>query len=691
VDDLYDVFPIFFISGYAYAHLLSKSPLKKSAGFHLALLALSLLMFPFSFDSPPRYENAPVWSIGYLLVTTIGLPFILLSTTTILLQTWLASSSLSQSTRPYILYSTSNFGSFAAIFSYPLWIQPTFSLKTQLSVWYSVYFLYSLLHFLCLPQKNSLCSEIEENTISETLAQTARKVALEREKKPGKKQKKKAKVEEKESSPSAVEALRIKPFSRILSFLISTGTCALLLAITNVITIDISPAPILWVFPLAAYLLSFILVFSDHQGIIPLNICLVLGTFFFWGWLQVEERNTFYWLAFFLTLLFTSCCLFHQMLFQVKPSSSEKLSAYYLRIALGGCCGSILINILMPLWMVEVPTIFVDIYVAFVVLFISFLLYHLKYVKLLCGNRWIAILNGVLIIAFVFLILPLNFFRTLPNIKLIRRNFYGILKVVHHKDKKFFWHGSTIHGAQSLLPEEEDLPIYYYRKGAPFEDIIRVKRDAKQVALMGLGAGSLLAYAKPDQHWTIYEIDPDVVEISKNHFSHISHCKASLEFRMGDGRLCLKDSPHKYDIIFMDVFSGDAIPSHMATQEAFEIYVDKLAKDGILVFHCSNRFLNLLPVVTQLSNTFKLYSSFVVLPNTTGEFDQPGVLLQISTPSKELNERFQKEFIYNEKYKWLSTDLLRPVSLWTDERVNFLEVLTIFEKNRPGNVLTFDE
>lgn len=646
-------FQIFLFFGYFYAHLLSSRNLKKSAYFHLGLLALSFLCFPFQFEMPQIQQDTPIFSIGVLLLTTIGLPFLLLSTTTILMQVWLASSALPQRQKPYILYSTSNLGSFAAIFSYPFLIQPSLPLKTQLLIWYICYGVYVLLHLFCLPKKESLVAEEAINSSEGSLEN---------------------------SSTVSIEE-KIPPTHPLLWFFISAGTCALLLAVTNVITMDISPAPVLWVVPLAAYLFSFILVFSDRKFVSFLNSILFVVTLLDLAWLSYAKPHPFYWLIFFLLMLFTCCCIFHQMLFQSKPASPKLLPPYYILIAMGGCFGSILINLFMPILMAEAPTILVDVYVAGLILVASLLLYYKNFLRKICINPLVTVLNIGLILAVVFVFVPMTFFKTVPNIQVTYRNFYGILKVSHFEDKKFFWHGSTIHGAQSLKPEEEHLPIFYYRKGTPFEDIFQAKPNAQKIAVLGLGIGSLLAYSKPGQQWDLYEIDSDVIEIAKNHFSYIQKSPAQLHFMVGDGRLKLQESKEKYDIIFMDVFSGDAIPTHMATYEAFSIYLEKLSPEGVIIFHCSNRFLNLFPVVTKLANAHHLESSFVIFPNSP-ELEKPGVLIFIATRSKALNEKFQQEIAQEKKYRWNATNHFRDVSLWTDERVNFLEVFMFFEKNR---------
>lgn len=625
-------YQFFLLLGYFYAHFLTHSSLRKKAIFQICLLFLSLLFFPFEFKFSNYFES-PIVSIGFLLAQSIGFPFLLLSSTAIVQQKWLANNpNLHQSESPYILYSMSNIGSFVALLTYPFFFQPIFKLHTQLMIWYTLYGFYIVLHFFCLPQFDRVIQQATE--------------------------------EDKEK-----EKISLNKKHLFLWFFINVGTCSLLVSVTNIITMDISPAPILWVFPLAAYLFSFTIVFSEKKSVklIILLSSVFSGIYFLWLNSQKTVDN-FYWLIFYPIFLFTICCIMNRLLIHIKPHSPKHLTLFYIIISLGSFVGTVFINFFIPVLMRSFPSIFIDLYVSMIILFCCLFAYFFNSFHFLFRHAWLKYSVFAIMGFFIFYFIPTQLFFDDPHLKFSHRNFYGICKVTETEGIRWFTHGSVHHGAQPIDPEKENEPFYYNRENGPIHNVFKVKEDLQKIAIFGLGTAGFLSLSKKEQNWDFYEIDPDMLEIAQTQFTYLKNTLAKTKIYLGDARLKLQKVDQKYDLIFINAFSGDSIPTHLITYEAFSSYFEKIEEDGFLTLHCSNRYLDILPVLVKITEELHLFSAYKFDGNVFLKHAPP-VKLFMATRSKELHQKIISE------YQWTDTkkESFKDVSLWTDEKVNIIE------------------
>lgn len=622
-------FQILLCLGYFYAYWLTSSAIRTKALFQVLIIFLSAFLFPFHFQESDLFSN-PVLSIGFQLSITIGLPFFLLSTTSILQQKWLIATETNSSRTPYTLYSISNVGSFVALLSYPFLVQPFLKLSTQLSIWYILYGIYFVLHFFCLPKSNT--QETSKIFASSTTNAFQRKNAF-------------------------------------LWLFLSMATSALLLATTNIITQDISPAPILWVFPLAIYLLSFILAFAEKKWFPNVIKVSLFATFLLTIKLLLTYSGILFELVFYHFLLFSLSCLAHHLLFKLKPHQ-DHLVLFYIIISFGGCLGTVWINFLMPLLMRSVGTILVDLYGSLTLLFCCFLSYSFPKIKSL--NRPLLVKSsGIVILIVWFFFTPLKMLSPAPGQIVAFRNFYGVSRVIVEQELKWLNHGTTIHGSQFIDPKRESEPCLYYRPTGPFGEVFNISFPKSRIALIGLGVGSLIGYGTPDQSWDIYEIDPDVIHIAKKHFSYLKNSQAPLQIYLGDARIEIQKAPPKqYQLLLIDAFSSDAIPAHLLTQEAFASYVEKLAPEGVIAIHISNKYLNLIPILTKQAKHLSLYSAYQVTPYADPVEIFPSVRVFMMTSSKAVYDQLIQ------KHRWKSTESVAPASLWTDEKLNLLEAFS---------------
>lgn len=617
-------FQTVLLGGYAYAHLLNRLLLPRwAAVFHLALVGLTAIMLPIAIApgwiAPPS-EGTAFWLFG-LFAVSIGLPFFTLSASAPLLQSWFASSGHRQAANPYVLYAASNLGSFAALFAYPVIIEPFLTLKTQTAAW-SVGF--ALLAILL--------------SVAGLFATRAAPIAVQAEARD-------------DAAVSAGERMRWIALSAVPS--------GLVIAVTAYLTTDIAAAPFLWVVPLAIYLLTFVAVFRErpwiaHANVVrfvpfavaPLAVSLIGGEKVFW--LATIALNL---VAF---ALLTLMC--HGELYARRPSP-RRLTEFYLCTSFGGVIGGGFAGLLAPqifngnyeypiliaLALLCTPGLFARgmrkaLIEALPWLLVSAALTLVWYVTRyqppatleLPFQVLLALLAAAMLFArqppmrFVGLVI-LSFAVTAwwrPGIAPVEtaRSFFGVHKVaeVNNGRARLLYHGTTVHGAQWLRNADgtavDGLPApqTYYYFGGPFGEAISAARAAHggldRVAIVGLGTGALACHRKSGEHWTFFEIDPEVIRIARDphRFEFLSRCAPEMPVVTGDARLTLEASPDRYDLIVLDAFSSDTIPVHLLTREAVAGYLSKLTPHGVIVVHISNRHLDLAPVVANVAQSLGL-------------------------------------------------------------------------------------
>jgi hypothetical protein len=612
-------FQVSLLAGYAYAHfLIGRLNSKRQMQVHGALLLVSLGLLPI-LPNPywkPTVAGDPTARILILLAVTIGLPYFLLSSTSPLLQAWYVRRTGSKF--PYRLFALSNFGSMLGLISFPFLVEPNLTSRQQAWGWSAIY-----VAFVLLCGSAALISSAKPAS-PEDAAEPMEPVPV-------------------RGAPPLVATLdeptaSQRPPWRELVLWVSLAACAsvLLVSITNHLSQNVAPIPLLWVIPLALYLFSFILCFESDKiyqrwlfvpllaiflgGYVPSSLHsfdapleVVLGGYHIRlaGMaynIFADSGNTHIKIIIplFALGLFICCMVCHGELAKRKPAA-RYLTLFYLMVSLGGALGGILVALVAPhlfrnfwelplgliacalltviaLWDAPLPRVFQSPKLA------PNVLWALRLV--LCVG--LGALSGYLV---------RHQYDNEKGYRLIVRNFYGVLHV-HDDDPdpyalRTLTHGTINHGSQLLAPELRYVTTSYYGETSGVGRAIRAIHDQgpARIGSIGLGAGVLSNYGRAGDYLRIYEINPLVPGIAQNEFSFYPHSAADKQILMGDARLTLeRQEPQNFDILSVDAFSSDAIPIHLLTREALALYFHHLKPDGILALHISNRYLDLAPV-----------------------------------------------------------------------------------------------
>lgn len=702
-------FQAVLLAGYGYAHFVSaRFTVSGQAMAHLLAMGLAAVVLPVGISERalqwlPTETNPSGWLFGCLILS-VGLPFFVLATTAPLLQRWFSWTDHSSAVDPYFLYAASNFGSLAALVSYPLFIEWALGLREQSVVWSAVYILFGGL-------------------VIASAVLAARRTG--------------ARVEE---SVRLVEPERTSAHpivQRIRWVLLAFVPSSLMLGVTSYLTTDIASMPLLWAGPLALYLVSFIVAFGRRNFLVSSLMVrsLAVGaaglTF-----LMVSEATEPAWLLISVHMIFffLAAWVCHGRLAEERPPVS-RLTEFYFWVSAGGVCGGMFNALLAPQlfsrvaeypvavilaylvhwkeWMGEASELFARSDRAGWVLRVrwigsrlvssDFLLpagLGLITVALVLGapkleglnGQWqVGVIFGLPVIASYSLVdKPTRFGLALAAILLAslfysgthgrtlhaERNFFGVLRVTVDPSgtTRRLVHGNTVHGRQSTDPERQDEPLSYYHRGGPLGDIFRAfdaRTNSVRVGVVGLGTGSILAYARPDQDWTFYEINPAVLSVASNHFTFLSRARArKVQCVLGDARLRLREAPElAFDLLIIDAFSSDSIPVHLITREALDLYMAKLAPGGILAFHISNRCLDLGPVLGDLAHQSKLVcrtSEDVNISSqdlSSGKEESQWVVL--ARDSADLGKLTRSSL-------WLPAKGRENAAVWTDDFSNIL-------------------
>jgi hypothetical protein len=508
---------------------------------------------------------------------------------------------------------------------------------------------------------------------------------------------------------------------------------SLLLGVTNYITTDIAQVPLLWIIPLAIYLITFILVFAPkpvfpHPLMLRVQpfVLIPLGILFYWGF-----AKTVAWpfIPFHLLVFFVTAMVCHGEIAYSRPSTFH-LTEYYLWISIGGVLGGVFNTLVAPQvfnsfteypFMIAIacllrPSLDSDhrphkrwfdlgLPLAGLVLFGLFKTGMRYYVQardtLGIPELVVFILISCLIgvVCFSFRYRPIRFGFGMGAILLVgflwtgeqeailhkERNFFGIHQVVHDPKGGYhlLFHGTTLHGAQSLNPKRIHEPLAYYYPTGPLGQVFAVyskNLDHAQVAVIGLGTGSVAGYARPGQHWTFYEIDPTVERIAKEsrYFTFLRDCPAKVGVVLGDARLSLANAAdHPYDLMILDAFSSDAIPIHLLTREALTLYLAKLSESGVLVFHISNKYLDLKPVLGNLANHLNL----VCLAQDDMELSEAEKKAKKAPSTWAVMARQTSDLIQlTEDHRWKPLSSSPKSRLWTDD---FSNIVSVFKWSLP--------
>ncbi len=562
-------FQTMLLGGYLYAHWLVRSLAPPAQALvHVGLLAASLLLLPMtpSLSWKPSGSDDPVLLILALLAVSVGLPYFLLSTTSPLVQAWYARRR--RTALPYRLFALSNFASLLGLLAYPFLVEPKVSLRVQSLGWSAAYGFFALFG-------------------------AAAAFAGARGDADGAGPAPSAGVAKGESRPPM---LREQFFWMLLAACAST----LLLSVTNHLTQNVASIPFLWVLPLGLYLITFILTF-DFEGLYHRKA---------WVWLLAASLAAMsYGLAswdsrtplklvipVFCAGLFIACMFCHGELVRRKPAP-RYLTSFYLMLSLGGALGGLLVGVAAPRLLpgyFELPLALIG--CAFLMLMV------IEY------RAWRFTAAAAWIVAIMVILAAVTFMESYAEAtRTMVRNFYGGLRVTEQgtgtKDEaRTLVHGTVIHGKQFMQPERRRERITYYGPGSGVGLALKaLRRSPLRVGVIGLGAGSLAAYAQRGDVFRFYEINPLVETIARTQFTYLSDSLGRTEFVLGDGRLSLeRERGQQYDLLVVDAFSGDSIPVHLITRQALELYFRHLKPDGILALHVTNTHLDLPPVVETL-------------------------------------------------------------------------------------------
>jgi len=610
------------LGGYLYAHLTTRYlTIRRQAALHLVLLAFTLLALPVAIPAgwtPPASDSLVGWLLG-LLVVAVGAPFLVLSATAPLLQRWLASMEHLSAADPYLLYAASNAGSFLGLLAFPILLEPRLRLGQQSSLWSAGYAVAGGLTALCvvLVWRHALERPIPTSAIAPGEAEAA------------------------EAKPSPAEKLRWVALAFVPS--------SLLLGVTTYLTTDVAAVPFLWVMPLALYLLTFVIVFGRPGRVaprLPVELHALLVTIFMLVTFWREDLSTRWAYPLHLGLFTITALVLHGELAASRPSPRH-LTEFYLWLALGGALGGAFNALAAPVLFDSVRE-----YVPMVVL-ACFLrpsrsiraaglleraqtaatamlpaLVLASVVVLGLSRREVLGVPGLLIASVIAAAIALTLrgsaplfgaslatvglagtvlFRPPESLLDAQRSFFGSYRVAQTRGATFLYHGTTIHGAQFADSGRRTMPLTYYHPDGPVGAVFKSlgpRLEGKRIGVVGLGAGSLLCYARPGQEWTFFEIDPLVERIARNasYFTFLRDCPVRPRVVLGDARLTLAREPAgSYALLVLDAFSSDAIPVHLLTREALALYQRLLAPGGVLLVHISNQHLSLEPVVAALA------------------------------------------------------------------------------------------
>jgi SAM-dependent methyltransferase len=611
--------------GYLYAHGLStRLALKTQVFSHAALLTLSLAALPILPNAvwQPRAGADPTWPLFGALATSVGLPYLLLASTTPLLQSWYANAR--QGALPYRYFALSNAGSLLALLSYPAFVEPRLTAHRQAETWSIGFVSFA-----------ALC------VATAFLAQR--------------------------SSPPTQPASHARtpkaPLSKTqIALWLSLSACAstLLLAVTNLLTQNVAPMPLLWVLPLSAYLLSFILCFASDRWyqrlvflplVLPALGCLAAAI------KALENQTIALAVPLFTGALFVCCMACHGELARLLPAAPQ-LTAFYLFVAAGGALGGLFVALLAPHLFPAVYEYPIALVACPIALLAALWREHNRWAKPDVSLAvWLAALAATAVLAAY---AGRETWRNVRDARLLVRNFYGALRVDdltdYHRKIRELTHGTIIHGVQFRNPLFRHQPTTYYAftSGIGLTWNALSSSGPLRMGVVGLGAGTLAAYGRGGDTLRFYDINPAVVRIAQTQFTYLADCPAHVDIVLGDARLSMSREPsQRFDILVVDAFSGDSIPVHLLTREAFQIYWRHLKPNGVLAVHISNHYLDLAPVVKLAAEQFhqqawqidnesddpaEVYTStYVLVSNRPGFFDQPlfsGQLIRINAPPR---------------------------------------------------------
>ncbi|MEY2422582.1 MAG: hypothetical protein QOI95_2649 [Acidimicrobiaceae bacterium] len=603
------------LGGYAYAHLsLRRLGWRRHPVVQVVVVAAVIPLLPIALPSgwrPPVQGTPSLWVLGVLALTA-GIPFLVVATTGPTLQAWFTGPSSNDGPDPYFLYAASNAGSLIGLLSYPVLLEPNFALADQSRLWTAGYLVFAALTTAC-----ALVTRAEVRRVAHVPAGDAPATAT-------------------GDRPTAALRARWVLFASVPS--------VLLLGVTRHLTTDVAAVPLLWVIPLCLYLVSFVVTFGrDPNPIVRvsargLQLAAIPIALSFLG----VGASLVYVLSLHLIGFFLAALLAHGRLSSERPAP-RYLTEFYVWVSIGGVVGGLIAMLVAPLvfpgfW--EYPlalaaalafrpraakamfdrgfskaqrALLGGLFVAFVVagviarapggqhaVTVAALVLGVAgigaYLVATSPKTYAACLGVLMAVSFI----PVS------GTVVTQRTFFGVNRVEHRDHFNFLYSGNTLHGMQDLAPGQGGVPLTYYSRSGPAGQVFAALSDhpARNVAVIGLGSGSLAAYGRPGDAMTFFEIDDGVRRIATDPklFTFVGDSSADVQIVLGDGRLTLaREAAGSYDIVVLDAFGSDAIPTHLLTREALALYLAQMRSGGMLMVHITNRYVDLAPVVGRLA------------------------------------------------------------------------------------------
>jgi spermidine synthase len=677
-------FQAMLLAGYGYAHGATQYlGTRRQIVLHAILLLLPLIVLPIAVrQSPPQGLEMPALWLLATLLGSIGLPFFVLSTSAAVLQKWFSATDHGAAADPYFLYAASNLGSFIALMAYPLVVEPNLRLQDQATLWTAGYVVLILLSFACA------------GVVWRTRAAF-----------PG---------------TTSTEEMRSEPLSwgrRGRWIALAAVPSSLLLAVTNYISTDVASVPLLWVLPLGLYLLTFVIAFSASAGrvravastLMPLSVILLTL-------MLIADVATPLWLVILVHLVVflvigITC---HGELAGDRPSA-QRLTEFFFWTALGGMMGGLFNALLAPVIfnsILEYPLVLIAACLLRATpvfrtgrltradVAIPLAIGAVVAVSAVVNNHFGSLSRFILLGAAIPALLtlrqkhhPRRFAASIAMILLAgtltespfgqvvyaARTFFGVnrVRVDEAHGYRFIFHGTTLHGMQSLDPSRSREPLSYFHRTGPIGQIfegVPLASTAPRVAVLGLGVGTLASYRAATQRWTFYEIDPVVEEIARNdvYFSYLRTCGEPCTVVIGDGRVSLaRAEPQAYGLIVLDAFSSDAVPMHLMTKEALALYVSKLAPGGVIVFNISNWHLSFQGVLSRMAADAGLAALWQREPPDAGSWQLgkfPSEWFIVARDRRDFGR-------LNLDSRWTVPHTPPATPLWTDDFSNILSVI----------------
>jgi hypothetical protein len=696
-------FQVMLLGGYLLAHGVIRIEVGQHRGAGVlyfsvltALLTIAYLLQPIAI-APGSFSGLatrnPALVLLGILAISATLPLLLISATAPLLQCWLALSPHPRASDPYFLYAASNAGSLMALLAYPLVIEPSLGLSQQSQLWRS--------GFLVLAILVLSCGAIARQLSRSTEGRIGRDASL---------------LHAFRDSTGKRTSIPMLDLARwlVLVFIPSSW----LMGVTAYLTTDLAAIPLLWVIPLAIYLMSFIFAFAHFAArVVPIMSRLLPYLVAPLVLIMSAGFTHLVWIPLHLAAFFAGCVACHGALARARPAS-EHASTFYVAIAVGGLLGGIFTALVAPLVfsrVVEYPLAVIlallaappggtqlggpglrdvlrDLLLPGMVFLLTGMLTtnQAGVAESLMGVMAVMLAAGLGLLATVTAgrrplrfalcvtaVLAASVLSTGVNgrLMLVERSFFGVVRVTDDRDRHVhrLFHGTTLHGEQSLDPALAREPSTYFTRSGPIGRLFRtigprLEQAGSRVAILGLGAGTLASYAQPHQDWTFYEIDPVIARIAgdRRFFTYLADCRArAVNIVLGDARLRLREAPdHTFGLIVLDAFSSDSLPVHLLSREAIRLYRLKLAASGVLAFNLSNRYLDLEPVLGRQAVDAGLVCRIAydvdVSPEEKQAGKEPSIWAVLVEADRDLGE-------LTDDPRWREPRLRRVSAVWTDD------------------------